>query len=97
MREVWIVSTDKRPKAEEVLKKDDLTSRQSIFMRAASALGIEEDGFFIIMDGSEEALAKANELLKDLAKKYGKKDDVLQKFDEMEAATSEAFGFVIGG
>jgi hypothetical protein len=97
MREVWIVSTDKRPKAEEALKKDDLVSRQSIFVRAAAALGIEEDGFFIIVDGSDAALKKANELLKDLAKKYDKKDAVLHKFDEMEAATSEAFGFIIGG
>ena len=97
MREVWLVTTDKRPKAEEVLKTDDLVSRQSIFVRAASALDIDEDGFFIILDGSEKALERAGELLKDLAKKYGKKELVLQKFDELEAATTEAFGFVIGG
>lgn len=97
MREVWLVSQSNRPKAEEVLKKDDLVSRQSIFVRSAGTLGIEAEGFFIIIDGSEKAIAKADELLKDLAKKYEKKDAVLKKFDEMEAATAEAFGFVIGG
>lgn len=97
MREVWIVTSDKRPKAEEVLKKDDLVARQSIFVRSAGTLGIDAEGFFIIMDGSEKALARAGELLKDLAKKYDKKDIVLQKFDEVEEATSEAFGFIIGG
>jgi len=97
MREVWLVSTDKRPTAEEILKKDDLVSRQSIFLRSAGALGIDEDGFFIIIDGSDAALKKAAALLKDLAKKYDKKEIVLHKFDETEAATSEAFGFIIGG
>ncbi len=97
MREVWLVSTENRPKAEDILKKDDITSRQSIFLRAPSALDIKEDGFFIIMDGSEQALKRANELLKDIAKKYDKKDDVLIKFDEIEASTNEAFGFTLGG
>ena len=97
MREVWLVSTNNRPKAEDVLKKDDLVSRQSIFVRSAGALGIDEDGFFIIMDGSEKALARADELMKDLAKKYDDKELVLKRFDEVEAATAEAFGFIIGG
>ena len=89
MREVWLVSTDKRPKAEEVLKKDDLISRQSIFVRAPGTLGLDEDGFFIIIDGSDKAITHATGLLKDLAKKYDDKDVVLQKFDEMEASTTE--------
>ncbi|MFH0869024.1 MAG: hypothetical protein V1839_02245 [archaeon] len=97
MREVWLVSSENRPKAEDVLKKDDLVSRQSIFSRAAGALSMSEDGFFIIMDGSEQAIARTDELLKDIAKKYQKKELVLNKFDEIEAATNEAFGFIIGG
>lgn len=97
MREVWLVKSDKRPQAEEALKKDDLVGRQSIFARAAGSLGFDEEGFFLIIDGSEQALKKAEELLKGLAEKYPKKDEVLKKFDEQEAATSEAFGFIIGG
>jgi len=97
MREVWLVSSDKRPKAEEVLKGDDIVGRQSIFVRAASALGIDEDGFFIIIDGSDDSIKRADGLLKDLAKKYAKKAKVLEKFEEIEAQTTEAFGFIIGG
>jgi hypothetical protein len=97
MREVWLVKSDKRPKAEEILKKDDLVGRQSIFMRSAGLLGFDEEGFFLIIDGSEASLKKAEELLKGLANKYPKKDAVLVKFDEQEAATTEAFGFLIGG
>lgn len=95
MREVWLVATDKRPKAEEVLKTDDLISRQSIFVRSAGTLGMDDDGFFIIIDGSEQAIAKAAELMKDLGKKYDKKDAVLTAFDDLEAKTSESFGFIL--
>lgn len=97
MREVWLVSSANRPKAEEALKKDDLVGRQSIFVRSAGTLGMDEDGFFIIIDGSDAAISKAGELLKGIAEKYGKKPQVMEKFDEIENSTSESFGFIMGG
>ena len=63
MKEIFLVSSENKSKAEEVVKKDDLVSRSSIAIRSAAALGIEEDGYFIIIDGSEEAIKKAEELL----------------------------------
>ena len=97
MRKVWLVKSDKRSKAEELLKADDLVARQSIFVRAADSLGFKEEGFFLIIDGSEEALKKAEELLKDLAAPYEKDEEVLKKFKEQEEKTSESFGFIMGG
>ena len=70
MKEIFLVSNENKAKAEEAVKKDDLVSRSSIITRSAASLGIEEDGYFIIIDGSEEAIKKAEELLKELAKKY---------------------------
>ncbi len=97
MREVWHTTSDKRVKAEEVLKKDDVVGRQSIYVRDARSLGIAEEGYFIIIDGSDEAVKKADALLKGLAEKYKKKDEVIRKFEEEEAKATEAFGFIIGG
>jgi hypothetical protein len=97
MREVWLVKPDQKSKAEDALKKDDLVSRQSIFIRSAGALGFSDEGFFIIIDGSDHALKVAEGLLKGMAEKYVKKEKVLQEFDSQEAKTSEAFGFIIGG
>ena len=96
MREVYFVKKDERSKAEDVLKKDDVVSRQSIAVREANALGIDEDGYFIILDGSESALRRADELLNGLAERYEKKDDVLKRFDETEDSVVSGVGFVLG-
>jgi len=97
MKEIFLVSNENKAKAEEAVKKDDLVSRSSIVIRSASSLGIKEDGYFIIIDGSEEAIKKAEELLKDLAKKYEKKKEVEEKMNEQEDSAIEGFGNILGG
>ena len=97
MKEIFLVSSENKSKAEEVVKKDDLVSRSSIALRSAAALGIDEDGYFIIIDGSEEAIKKAEELLKELAKKYDKKEQVEARMSEQEDSAIEGFGNILGG
>jgi len=96
-REVWLVSGDKKLKAEDLLKKDDLVMRQSIAIKEASTLGINEKGFFFIIEGSHEAIKRAEELLKDVGKRYEHKDRVLKAYDELEEAAISGFGAILGG
>ncbi|MBI4895392.1 MAG: hypothetical protein HY831_02760 [Candidatus Aenigmarchaeota archaeon] len=96
MREVFLVSGEKRMKAEDALKKDDLTGRQSISIRMCSSLGFKDEGFFIIFDGTEESLKKARELIKEFTIEYKNKDDVLKKYDDEEERASHGFGFIMG-
>jgi len=97
MKEIFLVSNENKAKADEAVKKDDLVSRSSIITRSAASLGIEKDGYFIIIDGSEEAIKKAEELLKDLAKKYEKKEEVEEKMKNQEDSAIEGFGNILGG
>ncbi len=97
MREVFFVKKDAKSKAEDALKKDDLVSRQSIAIREATALGFKEEGYFIIVNGSDEAMKKAGELLKGLAEKSKQAKDVLKKFDESEEDAAEGLGMILGG
>jgi hypothetical protein len=97
MREVYVVTSDKKQVVEDLLKKDDVVSRQSIVIRSASALGFDVDGYFIILNADERAMKKAAELIGSLAKKYEKKDAVLKKFDEDEENAASGFGFIMGG
>ncbi|MBI5331974.1 MAG: hypothetical protein HZB65_00205 [Candidatus Aenigmarchaeota archaeon] len=94
MREVFLVSGDKKQKAEDLLKKDDITMRQSIVTRMCSSLGFEEDGFFIIISGSDDAVKRAKELLKELALPYKNKEKVLKRNDEIEDQATSGFGFI---
>ena len=92
MKEVFLVSFENKAKAEELLKKDDLVSRGSITIRSSGSLDIKEDGYFILIDASKEALEKADELLKGIAAKYKDAKKVIEKFDEEEERTMSGFG-----
>ncbi|MBI2971270.1 MAG: hypothetical protein HYY37_02515 [Candidatus Aenigmarchaeota archaeon] len=96
MQEVFLVSGDNKNAAEDALRKDDVVGRQSIIVKAAHALDMKEDGYFIIIDGSDEALKKAEELLKNIARKYEHKDVVMAKLKEQEEAAIEGLGDILG-
>jgi len=53
----------------DTLLKDDIVSRQSIKVRDAAVLGIQKDVRYVLVEGSEEAIKRADELFKDIAEK----------------------------
>jgi len=66
MEYITFVNKDNVMKAENALKADfDLASKQSIEIRDAKSLGIEKDGSFFIIDGSDEGVSKCKELIKE--------------------------------
>ena len=96
MREVFEVTSDKARQAEQMLREDDVMGRQSIAVRNPGILGMDGDEVYIIINGSEEAIEKAKEMLKDIAKVSEKRAKVLDKFDELEDRTADAFGSILG-
>jgi len=50
-----------------LLTADDLVSRQSITSRDAKSLGLPGDDRYVLVEGSDVGIARATELLKDLA------------------------------
>ena len=92
---VFLVSNENKAKAEQALKTDNDVNRGSISVRQCGSLDIDEDGYFIIVDASDETLKKAKELLKELATVYEKKEDVLKKVEEEEEALG-GFGNILG-
>lgn len=96
MKEVFLVKSENKIKAEDALKKDDVVGRGSITLKSPDSLDIKEEGYFIIVDCSQEGLARAGELLKGLAVKYGKKDEVLKKVEEQDDAALQGFGSILG-
>ncbi|MCS7134785.1 MAG: hypothetical protein N3D78_02710 [Candidatus Aenigmarchaeota archaeon] len=81
-------------KVEELLKKDDIVSGASIKIRDASDFG--KEGFYFLLEGTEEKINKAKELSKNLAMEVvGKeKEGVVAKIKEEEEKAIEGFGFL---
>ncbi|NOZ81691.1 MAG: hypothetical protein GXO63_00895 [Candidatus Micrarchaeota archaeon] len=85
-------------KAEEVLKKDDTTSRGSIVLRDAKNFGIEKNGYFLFFKGSEEAVKRARELVNDFTEACS--EEVLKKveeeFEKEDEKAASGFGDIFG-
>lgn len=91
--------TKEKTKVDEIVKKDDLISRQSLLWRSAKSLGINDkfaDGYFLVIDGNEDAIEKAKELLRDLAEVIDDSEKIIQKIKEDEEKAMEGFGNILG-
>lgn len=96
MKEVFLIKEENKTEAENKLKGNDLVSKGSITFTQASNLDFDEDGYFCIVDTSEEGIEKAKELLKNLGKTYDNKEDVIKKQEQAENNAAEAFGNILG-
>jgi hypothetical protein len=78
--------------------KDDVISRQSIFVRDANALGLDEDTRYVIIEGNPEALKRAEELFSDFAKQLKGEDGqkIYQAFKVTEEDASSGMGMIFG-
>lgn len=96
MREVYDVPPSNLSKAQDLLGKDDITSRQSIYTRTAVSIGLKEDKTYLIFDGSEDSIKIADNLLNPLATKLQgqAKESILKKFDDIENASAAGFGML---
>ncbi|MEW6070684.1 MAG: hypothetical protein AB1485_08710 [Candidatus Thermoplasmatota archaeon] len=94
---IFRVEKDKIAKINEVLK-DELVSKQSIAIRDASVLGIEKKVRYVLVEGIENALKKAEELFKGIGEKEEEKDavEIYRKIKEQEEQVAQGVGLVFG-
>jgi hypothetical protein len=88
------------PRDIDTLVRDDMISRQSITTRDAKALGMKESHFYVKIEGTQEALEKATDIVKEneigecLSDKDAKKIDT--KLKKEEESASEGIGMIFG-
>ena len=96
---VFSVDDDKLEKVRNIVGiGENSLVKQSITIRDNKSLGLETDGYYIMIDGSEEACEEAQERLKDVAKELegDEKQKVIDKMKEMEESAMEGFGGIFG-
>lgn len=91
------VPNENKNKIKEVLR-DDIVSRQSITTRDASALKIEKEVQYVLIEGEESALDRAKELFKDLGtvEEGQAAEDIYSKFKADEEGAAVGVGFLFG-
>lgn len=89
---------EKQKQVEQVVMKNDTLSRQSVVFRESASLGLKGSDFYLEINGSDEAVQLAKELLKDLVKEVTsqEKDNILEIIRKQEEAADAGFGSIFG-
>ena len=98
-RDVYRVFRLTPAQAEQVniLTTDDLVSRQSVTVRDAQSLGLKGDSRYVVVEGSEAAVARATELLKGIPPLKGAEaKDVYRRFRSQDEQAASGMGLIFG-
>ena len=90
---IFQVPNDRRAKLDEALR-DDVVARQSHKLRDAATLGGPSGHLYVQIEGSPEAVARAETLLKDVGTKLAAKDAdaVRLRLQEEDESASAGMG-----
>jgi hypothetical protein len=98
MKAVFFVEKLKYGGAKNRLYADEVVSRQSITTRDNSSLGKKDEGYYVLLDGDEEAIKKAREILKGTGKelKGNEEKEIILAIEGQESTAAEGFGAIFG-
>ena len=87
---------EKGDKKIDEIFKDDLLSRQTLIKRDGKSLGLDDDFIYLIVEGSEDAIAKVRTLAGDCELKKEEEDDIYRRIKESEDEASAGLGAIFG-
>ena len=98
MEWMTFVKKENVKKAEEILKKDDIASRQSIVIKDAKGLSIEEDGSFFKINGDEEGIERCKELIKEFIQEIDEEkiNKAKEEIKKEEETAAQGLGGIFG-
>ena len=98
MKRIFFIPKDKYMKVKNGLLTDDAVSRQSIDFRDNVSLGLKDDGYYLIIEGSEQALKKAAEIMGTDAKELKGKEmhSIEEAIMKQEDSAMSGFGNIFG-
>lgn len=93
MKVAFFIDKENVDKVKEITKEDPI-GRQSITLRGNKALGLEKEGSYLLIDGSEDACEAAQEKLEEIGEELEgeEKKKVIEKMKELEDSAMEGFG-----
>lgn len=94
---IFSVEKTQASKINQILK-DDLISRQSIAIRDAHALSIQKDVRYVLIEGSDDAIKKAEEMFSEVGKKEDEKEakTIYDKIKSEEGDVASGVGLIFG-
>ncbi|MHB8606072.1 MAG: hypothetical protein ACYDCK_12545 [Thermoplasmatota archaeon] len=92
---VFEVTTKDRARIDETLA-DDIVGRQSIVVRDASHFGMGDGAVFVMVEGEEKALLRAETLFLEYAKRAAAAEEIHRRIKAEEDDAASGLGFIMG-
>jgi hypothetical protein len=98
MKAVFFANKEEYGAAKNKLYGDDLVSRQSITTRDNAAVGEKKEGYYLLVEGDDHAIAKARELMKGAATELKGKEaaKIEAAIQSQEESAASGFGAIFG-
>lgn len=98
MKAVFFIPSENYSKCKNLVYGDETVSRQTINFRESRALGMEKDGYYLEIDGSDESVKRTKEIIGDMGKEVDQKEkeEVLKKIEDQETSAAQGFGTLFG-
>ena len=97
MDAVFRIPKEKYAGIRNAVMSNDLLSRQSLTFRDSTALGVKEEGYYLLIEGPEEAIEEARKVLKEATElKGGEADEIRKKIKSQEESAAAGFGSIFG-
>jgi hypothetical protein len=82
----------------DILWKDDLVSRQSVTARDAKSLGLPGQDRYVVVEGTDLALVRATELLKEVTRPLdgSEAERVFRRFRAQDEEAASGMGLIFG-
>jgi uncharacterized protein YaaR (DUF327 family) len=99
MEYMAFVKKENVSKADNKLREDfDLAAKQSISIRDAKSLGLEDEGSYFLISGSNEGVEKCKELLKEFVEEVPeeKLKKAKEEMDKESEIAAQGFGGIFG-
>ena len=87
-KEVFVIPKEKKAEVQQIIREDDLISRQSLTFREIG------EKFYLIVEGSEEAIEKIEKEFG--LKKAEDKEKILKEIKKEEESAMQGFGSIFG-
>ena len=96
MHAIFFIPRENFTSIKTKVESDDVASRQSLTFRDCKTLGIEKDGYYLLVEGSEEGIDAVRKIEGLEEVKGEEAERIFEKIKEQESKAESGFGAIFG-
>jgi hypothetical protein len=96
MMELIFIKKEDYQSTRKLILEDEIISKASITFKEARSIGIEKDGFYCLISGTEDACKRVGEIKAGEPVRGEEKEKIVRRISEEEETAALGFGKIFG-